>query len=92
MVYDLKYKNIISNGDLTTITRNPDAKQRNEFLLDRLYETCDEEALIEVCDMLIDMQGNRKMNALGRDMKCQLEKGIANYGWCCMSVHAPRCV
>ena len=75
VMYGLKHANIISDGDLTVITRTPDAKQQNEFLHDHLLQTCDEEALLEVCEMLINMQGNRKMNSLGRDMKYLLEKG-----------------
>ena len=75
MMYGLKHANIISDGDLTEIKRTPDAKQQNEFLHDHLLRTCDEEALLEVCEMLINVQGNRKMNSLGRDMKCLLEKG-----------------
>ena len=76
MVYGLKQANIIGDGDLKMITRTlVDAKQQNEFLHDHLHRTCDEEALLEVCEMLINAQGNRKMNSLGRDMKHLLEKG-----------------
>ena len=28
---------------------------------------------MEVCDIMIAVDGNRKMNALGRKMKCKLE-------------------
>ena len=28
---------------------------------------------MEVCDMMIAVDGNRRMNALGRKMKCKLE-------------------
>ena len=75
MVYGLKHANIIGDGDLKIITRTLDDKQQNEFLHDHLHRTCDEEALLEVCEMLINVQGNRKMNSLGRDMKYLLEKG-----------------
>ena len=73
IVYGLEYANIISDGDLTEIKRNPDTKQRNEILHRCLKRSCDEEALTEVCDMMIAVRGNRKMNSLGRDMKFKLE-------------------
>ena len=82
IVHELKHANIIPDGVLKTITGNPDAKQQNEFLLAHLCRTCDEEALAEVCDLLTAVQGNRRMNALGRDMKSELEKGN-----CCVCVH-----
>ena len=73
IVYGLENANIISDGDLTEIKRNPDPKQQNEMLHRCLKRSCDEEALMEVCDMMIAVRGNRKMNSLGRDMKCKLE-------------------
>ena len=75
MMYELKHANIISYDDLAMITRTPGAKQQNEFLHDHLLQTCDEEALLEVCELLINVQDNRKMNSLGRDMKYLLANG-----------------
>ena len=72
-MHGLRCKKIISDGDLTEIRRNPDAQQQNEILHRCLKRSCDEEALVEVCDMMIAVDGNRKMNALGRKMKCKLE-------------------
>ena len=76
IVYGLEHADIISDGDLKKIERNPDATQQNEFLHRSLKRSCDEEALMEVCDMMIAVRGNRKMNSLGREMKHLLEKGI----------------
>ena len=76
VVYGLKHTNIIADGDLMMITRNPYSTQQNEILHACLKRSCDEEALMEVCDMMIAVQGNRKVNALGREMKNKLEKGI----------------
>ena len=73
VLHELRHKRIISDGDLTEIKRNPDAKQQNEILHRCLKKSCDEEALMEVCDMMIAVDGNRKMNTLGRKMKCKLE-------------------
>ena len=72
-LYELRHRKIISDGDLTEIKRNPDPKQQNEILHRCLMRSCDEEALMEVCDMMIAVDGNRRMNALGRKMKCKLE-------------------
>ena len=73
---------------MRTITRNPDTKQQNEFLHAHLCRTCDEEALAEVCVLLTAVQGNRKMNAVGRDMKSELEKGNCVCVYVCMSARA----
>ena len=86
IVHELKHANIIPDGVLKTITGNPDTKQQNEFLQAHLQRTCDEEALAEVCDLLTAVQGNRKMNALGRDMKSELERGN------CVCVYECACV
>ena len=74
IVFDLEKENIIADGDLTEIRTNSDAKQQNEILHRHLRLSCDEKALMEVCDMIIAVRGNRRMNALGNDMKHQLEK------------------
>ena len=76
IVYDLRCANIISDGNVRTITGNLNTKQQNGFLHAHLQRTCDEEALAEVCDLLTAVQGNRKMNALGRGPKSELEKVI----------------
>ena len=73
VLHELRHRKIISDGDLTKITGNPDAKQQNEILHRCLTRSCDEEALMEVCDMMIAVDGNRRMNALGRKMKCKLK-------------------
>ena len=73
VLHELRHRNIISDGDLAKITGNPDTKQQNEILHRHLKRSCDEEALMEVCDMMIAVDGNRRMNALGQKMKCKLE-------------------
>ena len=73
VLHELRRKKIISDGDLTEIKRNPNAQQQNGILHRCLKRSCDEEALMEVCDMLITVDGNRRMNTLGRKMKCKLE-------------------
>ena len=73
VLHELRHRKIVSDGDLTKITGNPDSKQQNEILHRCLKRSCDEEALMEVCDMMIAVDGNRRMNTLGRKMKCKLE-------------------
>ena len=78
VVYDLEHANIISDGDVKRIERNSDATQQNQILHRCLKRSCDEKALMEVCDMMIAVRGNRRMNTLGNDMRHQLEKGIVD--------------
>ena len=79
IVHDLVYKGIIGNRDLTTITRKPDARQQNQYLHACLLQTCDEDSLVKVCEMVVE-RGNPTMKALGEDMKSMLK------GKCCVQV------
>ena len=93
LLYELRHRKIISNGVLTEIQRNPDSKQQNEILHGWLTKSCDEEALGEVCDVMIAVDGNRRMNALGRNMKCKLEgKQIFEHLACVVCVRVCVCV
>ena len=80
IVHDLKHEDIIGDGDLTTITRTPDARQQNQHLHACLLKKCTEDALRKMCGIIIDVQGNPRMKALGEDMKSMLE------GKCCVQV------
>ena len=95
VVYDLECEGIISNGDLTKITTTPDATIQNKILHACLKQKCDKDALTRVCDMIVTLQGNPKMAALGREMKCQLHKGKCSGVFsACVSVfvHTYKCV
>ena len=72
IVHDLKHQGIIGDGDVTTITRNPDARQQNQYLHACLLKKCTEDALRKVCEIIIAVQGNPAMKALGEDMKSML--------------------
>ena len=92
VVYELRHRNIISDGDLTEITRNPDAKQQNEILHRCLKRSCNEKALMEVCDVMIAVEGNCRMNDLGRDIKanvsCKVRKLLSVWGvYVCVSTY-----
>ena len=80
IVHDLKLQDIIGDGDLTTITRNPDPRQQNQMLHVCLLKKCTEDALRKMCGIIIAVQGNPRMKALGEEMKSMLE------GKCCVQV------
>ena len=88
IVFELKHKEIISDGDLRMISSHPSLIIQNQILHDRLMETCTVEALMTVCDTSIAVPGNPKMHELGRAMKSMLE------GKCCVCscVHVRTCV
>ena len=78
IVYGLKDKEIISDGDETAISVKNSATLQNQFLHGRLKAKCTNDAFMTVCDMIIAVQGNLQMNALVEDMKKTLE------GECCL--------
>ena len=79
IVHDLVHKGIVGNRDLTIITRKADATQQNQMLYVCLLQMCDEEALVKVCEMVVE-RGNLAMKSLGEDMKSMLESK------CCVQV------
>ena len=72
IVHDLQDWGIIGDGDLKTIEKTSDKKQQNQTLHYRLLHTCDDEALMTVCKIMIDA-GVPKMRGLGNEMKNMLE-------------------
>ena len=76
IVYELKNKDIIGDGDLTTITRTPGSTQKNSILHDCLLHKCDKDALMEICEVMIAVKGNPKMKRLGEEMKSALESKL----------------
>lgn len=72
IVHSLVYERIIANSDLTNITSNPDLRQRNEILHACLLRTCNEKALMKVCEIIVE-QGYPTMKELGENMKSMLE-------------------
>lgn len=76
IVYELKDKGIIDDGDLTTIRRTPGSSQKNSILHDCLLQKCDEDALMVVCEVMVAVKGNPKMKRLGNEMKSVLESKL----------------
>ena len=79
IVYELEHEGIISNGDRMTICQKNDVTQQNQALHACLKRTCNEGALFKVCDIIMDVKGNQRMNALGKEMKMELETGTHVY-------------
>ena len=69
IVFELEYRDIISDGDRITISTTQGMTLQNEHLLSYLKKSCDKEALMEVCDVIVAVKGNRRMKALGKEMQ-----------------------
>ena len=75
VIFELLHKDIIDEGDLRTISRNPNPRQQNEYLHLCLRKKCTEVAFKTICDVISSVRGNPKMKALGETMKRGLETG-----------------
>ena len=73
IVFDLKNKDIISDGDTAFILGNRHPREQNQFLFARLEKVCTREALMTVCNVINDVPGNPRMKRLGKDMKSMLQ-------------------
>ena len=72
---ELEEQGIISDGDQKRIRKTDDRKQKNQDLHKCLKNNCTKEALVKVCNVLIDYKSKPKMNALGQGMKQRLANG-----------------
>ena len=70
--YELKRKDIISDAEVKRISDTSSPKEQGQLLHDHLQRTCTAKALIDVCDVISTVKGNRRMKKLGEDMKRQL--------------------
>ena len=86
IVHELKHQKIIYDGDWNTIMTNRDRTQQNQYLHGRLLQTCDQNALGKVCKIIIDVQGNPRMNGLGNEMKDMLGGKCCVLGCTCVCV------
>ena len=85
IVLELEHRGIISNGDQKTISRNDDNTQQSQLLHACLKKTCDVEALIDVCNLIAMVKGNRRMKSFGSHLKTEWEKGeCSQSGSMCM--------
>ena len=70
--YELKRKDIISDAEVKRISDTASPKEQRQLLHDHLQRTCTVAALIDVCNIISAVKGNRRMKELGEDMKKQL--------------------
>ena len=73
VVSELEHQGIISQGVQRDITKTSSQKQQNEILFRCLKKNCTKDALMRFCGILIKVEGNSKMEALGADLKRSLE-------------------
>ena len=77
VVMELVHKDIISRGDLRTITRAEDPTQQNQILHLCLKDKSTVEALKSACAIIMAVRGHPKMVALGAAMWRRLETGTS---------------
>ena len=75
---DLLHRGIIDEGDQSKIAIEQNPNRKNQMLHACLMKKCTDEALKTVCDVIIEVAGNPRMTALGKDMMKSLEAGK----WC----------
>ena len=73
IVSDLKHMGIISDAVLTAVNREDGTTKQNEILYDHLERTSTRDSLTTVCDAMISVSGNPKMNQFGQHMKNKLQ-------------------
>ena len=87
IIMELLHEDIISRGDVRTITRTADPTEQNLILHFCLKEKCTKEVFRT---LLTEVQGNPKMRTLGEDMDQRLETGVCIH--VCMRACACVCV
>ena len=83
IVFDLESKGVIPNGVLTAVNKETSAVRQSQILYAHLERTSTKDSLITVCEVIIAVQGNPRMRALGEDMKSKLQCKL-----CVSSIHA----
>ena len=72
IMYDLEHEKIIGANEVTTISQSNSPRQNSQFLHGHLRRTCDKDSFMTVCDIIIAVEGNPRMNNLGEAMKTKL--------------------
>ena len=80
VVGELKHNGIVPQSCQENVAKADGYRQRNEILHDCLMRTCTREALIEACDIIIELaeageESNPNMKKVGEDMKMELGTG-----------------
>ena len=69
IVHELEYRGIISDGVRQEVTTASGMVVQNRILHAHLVRTCTKETLLDVSEVMITVEGNPIMKALGEDMK-----------------------
>ena len=72
IVFELEHRDIISDGDRIMISKTSGMTSQNEVLHSCLKKSCNKEAFMEVCDVIVAVKGNRRMKELGKEMQNKL--------------------
>ena len=75
IVGELVHRHIIPDSVQVEISKVTSPKQQNEILHAGLKKSCTKKALMRACKIIIAVEGNSRMSALGADMKRRLETG-----------------
>ena len=94
VVYSLHYEGIISNGVLQQIKTANDLKNENLILFTHLKRTCTKDSLMTTCHKIIEVTGNPRMKALGKNMLSKLEGESDTHASLnrCLHDHASVCL
>ena len=92
IVHNLKHKNMITDDVLADVNREPGATRQSEILYEHLERTSTKDSLITVCEVIIAVPGNPRMQKFGQDMKNKLEGKLCvctlhPHAWC--DLHDP---
>ena len=79
---ELEQRDIISDGDQKTIRQEVNATLQAQLLHGFLKKTCDAAALMDVCDVIFMVKGNRRMKSFGSHLKTEWEKGVCIHSIC----------
>ena len=79
VVHELAYQGIIPDDIKARVLTTMSARQQNDILHNHLLETSTSESFLTTCDIIIQIQGNPRMRALGEEMKKELETGNCVY-------------
>ena len=89
VVMELLNMGAIDDGIKSRILMEDSTKLQNKILHDCLKKRCTDDALRAVCDIIIGVNENPRMRALGDDIKKRLMAGK----WCiCACAHPCMCV
>ena len=73
VVWELVHHKIIPQSVQVEISNKTSSKQQNQILYAGLKKSCTEKAFKRACDIIIAVEDNPMMSALGEEMKTRLQ-------------------